>query len=207
LIGAHLGIVSASCTRENFRSARKHAVTALDLAEGDVHAEVEALSLLAELHVQAQRYREAQGFGVRALAKNPRAHKVPCLLRNMVYASLCLDDHETARAYFDRLCHSMSVTPNPWEHASCEYMIGYAYSRWGNHDEADEHFSRACETADRYALHEIRWRAERALRENQANAHTTLRDEDVESREYGNSWMRSELHTRLDSLADSTLRP
>jgi tetratricopeptide (TPR) repeat protein len=170
MIGAHLGILSASCTKKGYRSALRHGQIALRYASGDVHAEVEALSLLAELHTQVERYEDARGFCTSALGKEPRSHKLPCLLRNIVYASLCLNDTAAAKRYFPALKSSLTATPNPWEHASCEFVIGHAYASWGDHHSAKIHYELALRTAEKYHLNEIRWHSENAILRAQASA-------------------------------------
>jgi tetratricopeptide (TPR) repeat protein len=168
MIGAHLGVLSASCSKEGFKSAIKHGQIALQYANGDVHAEVEALSLLAELHTQVERYDDARHICATALGRKPRAHKLPCLLRNLVYASLCLNDHDAAKKHFQALQSSLTATPNPWEHASCEFVIGHAYAMWGDHENAKSHYEIAYRTAEKYKLGEIRWQLEKAMLRAQA---------------------------------------
>ena len=206
LIGAHLGIVSASCTKRSYRSALKHGKMALALATGDTHAEIEALSLLAELHVQVDRYSEAQGYCVAALDRQPRAHKLPCLFRNLVFASVSIGDHHTASQQLPYLRDAVHVTPNPWEHASCEYVIAHTYASWGHHERSATHYTRAYQLADKYGFGEIRWKAENALlalRTREAEGAPEQKSMKVGQRA---SWSSVDSHDVLDSLASVTAR-
>jgi tetratricopeptide (TPR) repeat protein len=194
MIGAHLGVLSASCSKERFKSAIKHGRIALQYASGDVHAEIEALSLLAELHTQVERYDEARRICANALGRKPRAHKLPCLLRNLVYASLRLNDSDAAKKHFQSLQSSLTATPNPWEHASCEFVIGHAYAEWGDYENAKSHYEIAYRTAEKYKLGEIRWQTEKALLRVQA------RDDDRGSNDrllppaLGSTWICADSH-------------
>jgi tetratricopeptide (TPR) repeat protein len=160
LAAAHLGLVTVAQFHDRYDEAISHAWTALRLAGQDIHAEVEALTILIGLSLDVNQFDAARRTCDIALAKSPRLPMLQSLVRSKVQALLGLSKVTEASVYMPDLITIAENTDSPWEQTHALRVVGDYYLCIGEVEIAREYVARSLQIGDTHAYGELLWLAD-----------------------------------------------